>query len=108
MHFRAECRLREGDAEVVDEIVAVALEARIFLDIEDRDQIAGRAIAWTGHTLTPQREAMMIGDARGDVALKRLFAFYAPTAAAALAGPWDHRASASARRTRPDGEERPE
>ena len=108
LRFRAQRRLRERNPEVVDEVVAVALEARIFLDVEDRDQIAGRAVARTRYALAPQREVMMIGDARGHVDLNRLLAFHAPVAAAARAGAVEDGAFARAGRTGRHGEELPE
>src|SRR5438552_1794600 len=51
LHLSPQRGLRERDPEVVDEIVAVALEARIFLDVEHRDEIAARAVARAGHPL---------------------------------------------------------
>src|SRR6266513_489669 len=46
--------LRERDAEIVDQIVAVTLEARIVLDVEHGDEIAARAIPGAGHALAAQ------------------------------------------------------
>src|SRR3989442_1000267 len=97
--------LRERDTEVVDQIVAVALEARIFLDVEHGDEIAARAVARPGHPLPPQRQGMMIRVAGRHVDLNRLFTFDAPIAPAAIAGAADHGAFAVAGGTRRDGEE---
>src|SRR5262249_50612206 len=108
VHLGAERGLRECDAEVVDQIVAVALEAGIVLDIEHGNEIAARAVAWAGHTLAAQREIVMIRDARRHVDLNRLLAPHAPIAAAALARIVDDRAFAGAGRARRHRQELPE
>src|SRR6266576_1426098 len=105
LHVGAERGLRERDAEVVDEIVAVALEPRVFLDVEHRDQVAGRTVARAENALAAQREVVVIGDAGGDVDLNRLLALYAPLAATALARIANDRALTAAGRTGRHGEE---
>src|SRR6266550_643418 len=108
LHLRAQCGLREGDAEVVDEVVAVTLEARIFLDVEHRDEIAARPVPRARDALPSQREVVVIGDAGGHVDLNRLLGFDAPVAATAVARAVDDGALTRARGTGRDGEELPE
>src|SRR5947207_3760667 len=108
LHLRAQCSLREGDAEIVDEVVAVTLEARIFLDVEHRDEIAARPVAGSRDALPSQREVVVVGDAGGHVDLNRLLRFDLPVAAAAVARAVDDGALTRARGTGRDGEELPE
>src|SRR3989441_7965879 len=105
LDLRAQRRLRERDAEVVDEVVAMALEARILLDVEHRDEIAARAVARAGNSLPSQRQIVVIGDAGGHVDLNRLLTLHAPLAAAAVAGAVDDGALTGAGGTGRDGEE---
>src|SRR5881394_3636141 len=85
LHVGAERSLCECDAEIVDQIVAVALEARVVLDVEDRDEVATRAVARTGDALPSQRQVVMIGDASRHVDLNRLLALHAAVPATAVA-----------------------
>src|SRR5258705_2686720 len=103
--LRAQRGLCEGDAEVVDEVVAVTLEARVFLDLEHRDEIAARPVARTGDALPSQREVVVIGDAGGYVDLNRLLGFYAPVATTTVAPGLDYGAPTPARGTGRDSEE---
>src|SRR6266576_3841754 len=105
LHLRAQRGLRERDAEVVDEIIAMALEARILFDVEHRDQIAARPVARARDDLPAQRQIVMIGDTGGHVDLNRLLTLDSTVAAAAVARAGDHRALPRARGTRGDGEE---
>src|SRR2546428_1751022 len=65
-------RLCEGDREIVHQVVAVPLEARILGDLERGDQVAWGAVAASGRTLPAHREVVMVGDTRWDVDLHRL------------------------------------
>src|SRR5258705_4157820 len=105
VHWGTERGRGEGDAEAVDEVVAVALKAGIFLDIEHGDEIAARAVARSRHALAAQRQVMVVGDARRHVDLNRLLTLHPSVAAAAMAGVGDDRALAAARRTGRDAEE---
>src|SRR6185503_3889636 len=108
LHLGAERGLRERDPEVVDQIVAVTLEARVVLDVEHRDQVAARPVARARDALAAQRQIVMIGDAGRDVDLNRLLALHAPVAPAHVARAVHHGAFTDARRTGRHGEELPE
>ena len=47
-------------------------KARIFFDLEDRNQIARRTVARAGHPMTPEGEVVMVRDTRGHIHLHRL------------------------------------
>src|SRR3989442_729654 len=104
----AERRLGERERGIDHEIVAVALEARIFGDVEHRDQVARRAVARARHALAAHREVMMIRDARGHVDLDRLLGAHPPVALALGAGLEDHGPVARAARAGRHGEKLPE
>src|SRR5256885_5707383 len=66
-NLRAEGRLGERDREVVNQVVALALEPWILGDVQHGDQVAGRTIAGPGDAVSPHGEVVGVGDARGDV-----------------------------------------
>src|SRR5229473_3102675 len=78
----AERGLRKGERQVVNQVVAMALEARVVGDVEHRDQIAGWAVAGTRHARAAHREIVMVGDAGGDVDLDTLPGAHATVALA--------------------------
>src|SRR5438876_1059550 len=105
LDLRAQRGLREGDAEVIDQVVAVALEARVLFDVEHGDEIAARAVARPRDALPPQREIVVIGHAGRYVDLNRLLALHSAVTAAAMAGVAHDGALTRARGTRRYGEE---
>src|SRR3989440_1966928 len=70
--LRAQRRLREGQRQIVDEVVTLTLEARVLGDVEHGDQVTGRTVARPRGAGPAHREVVMIGDPRGDVDLHQL------------------------------------
>src|SRR6266852_3407503 len=96
VQLRAERGLRKGERQVVNQVVAMALEARVVGDVEHRDQIAGWAVARTRHARAAHREIVMVGDAGGDVDLDTLLGAHATVALALGTRVLEHRAVARA------------
>jgi hypothetical protein len=69
----------------VDQVVAVAQEARIVLDLEDHDDVAARAAARADVALPAQRQVVVGGDARRDLDVDGVLRALQPLAAAARA-----------------------
>src|SRR5262249_8180351 len=65
LDFGAERRVRERDVHARDEVRAVALEARIFFDVDLDVQISRLGARRPGHALTLHAEALAGVDARG-------------------------------------------
>src|SRR5882762_96074 len=105
LDLRAQRGLREGDAEIVDQVVAVALEARVLFDVEYGDEIAARTVARPRDALPPHREIVVISHAGRHVDLNRLLALHSAVAIAAMTRVADDRALTRARGTRRYGEE---
>src|SRR6267154_2094716 len=87
--LRAQRRLREGQRQVVDEIVTLTLEAGVLGDVEHGDQVARRTVARPRGAGPAHREVVMIGDARGDVDLHQLLGANPAVPLALRAGPRD-------------------
>src|SRR5207237_766545 len=104
-NLRAEGRLGERDREVVNQVVALALEPWILGDVEDGDQVAGRTVAGPGDAVSPHGEVVMVGDARGDVDLELLVGADASVALTLRTGLLDHRALPRAAGARRHGHE---
>src|SRR5437773_6468501 len=83
----AERRLGERQREIDHEIVPVALEARIFGDVEHRDQVARRAVARARHALAAHREVWWSGAAAGPLGVVLFCAGPPPAALPLGAGP---------------------
>src|SRR5258705_191374 len=105
LHLRAQRGLCEGDAEVINEVVAVTLEARVLFNVEHGDEIAARSVPRARDALPSQREVVVIRDAGGHVDLNRLLGFDAPFAATAVARAADDGPLTRAGGTGRDGEE---
>src|SRR5207247_1650165 len=99
-HFGAQRRLGERDGQVVHQVVAVTLEARVVCDLEHGDQIARGPVAGARHALAAHREIVVLLDARWDVDLDRFFGAHPAVTLALGAGLADHRALARAARDR--------
>src|SRR5712691_1862039 len=108
LHVAAQRRLAERDRQVEHQVVAVALEPWILGDVEHRDEIARRPVAWPRHALSAHREVVVVRDAGRHVNLHRLLGPDPAVAAALGARIRDHRALAAASGTRRDGDELPE
>ena len=83
----------------------MALEARVFGDLQDGDEVAARTVARARHTLSSHGEVMVVGDARGHVDAQRLLGFDAPIPAARRAGLGNDGPLARTRGARRDGEQ---
>src|SRR3989442_9797700 len=105
LHLGAERGLAERDGEGEDEVIAVALEARVFGDLQDGDEVAPWTVARAGHALAPHGEVMVVGDARRHVDAQRLLGFDAPIPAARRARIGDDGPLPRARGARRDGEQ---
>src|SRR5256886_15807033 len=97
--------LCERDRDVVNQVVALALEPWILRDVEHGDQVAGRTIAGPGDAVSPHGEIVMVGDARGDVDLELLVGADASVALTLRTGLLDHRALPRAAGARRHGHE---
>src|SRR5579859_2994031 len=83
--FRAERRLREPDRHFAIQIVAFALEDRVFAHVHFDVQIARRRAGRTGLAFAAETDAVAAVDAGRDLHRERLVALHAAFAAAGLA-----------------------
>src|SRR2546430_699189 len=105
LNVRAERGVGEREWEVVDQIIAVALEARVVGDLQHGDQVPRRPVAGARHALAAHRQVVMLLDAGRDVDLDCLFGAHAPVALALGARLADHAALSRTARARRHGHE---
>ena len=80
-----ERRLGERHRQVVNQVVALPLEALVVLDLEHDDQVAGRSAAHAGRTLPAQREVVVRRHAGRDLHRHRALGAHPAVAPADLA-----------------------
>ena len=66
MDTGAEGRLSDGDGQLDEHLVGVALEIRVRRDVDGKDEIAGRRTAWAGRTGAADAELGAFADSRWD------------------------------------------
>src|SRR5258708_3253186 len=96
----AERRLREADRHLAVQIVPVALEDPVGLEVDHSVEIARRTAIHAGLALAGQADAIALIDARGNLHRQGLVLLDAPGAAAGRAGVGHHLAGAVAGGTR--------
>src|SRR5262245_61795570 len=89
-------------------MIALALESRVFDDLEHGDEVPGRTVARPGHSLSANREVMMVGDAGRHVQLHRLLGFDPSLPTTRLARLSNHPTITTAGRARRHRDELPE
>ena len=106
LDLAAERERREVQRHLAVQVVAVALEERVLLHVDDDVEIAGRAAARAGFAFAAEAQALAGGDAGGDADGELLLLLHASRAAARRARLGDDRAGAAALAARArDGEE---
>ena len=100
LELRAEGRLRDGEIGLVEELRALAGEARVVGDVDGHVQAAGGAAARPHLALVGQAHLMPVVDARRDRDAQGPLALCAALALAGLAGRVDRPALAVAPRAR--------
>ena len=67
LHFAAERHGGEVHRDLAEEIVAVAPEELVLVDVDDDVETAGRAAAGAGFAFVLEPQLLPGGDARGDL-----------------------------------------
>src|SRR5579862_9279274 len=94
--FGAQRGLRKTDRHLDDDVVLLAHEQRMLLDVNDDVQIAGRSAREAGFALAAQFEARAVVDARGNPHRERFLFADAPLPLTFRARVGDDRAFATA------------
>ena len=92
----AERGLGDADVDLAHEVVAVALETLVRLDLDGDDEVAGPRAAEPGLAVSAQAQLTTGPHARGDLYLEALMRAHAAVAMAMGAGFVDDRALALA------------
>src|SRR3989338_4810126 len=93
-NLAAQCGGGETDWHLAMQIVVVALEYRMWLDMDHHIQVAGRPAVYAMFAFAGQADAIVVIHACGNLYRQRLVLLDAPAAAAILARRGDHFAGA--------------